>query len=300
MKKSLVVLLFIFIALKGFSAEKYTGSLLWKISGNDLISPSYVLGTHHFVPASYVNEIPGYSEAWKSVDKVVGEVDLTDTQKTAAFMAESMMFDDSSLYITLLTEGERMQLENMSEKLFGGNVDFLFRFKPSALAVFYIQYLYSQDNPSYDLRRTISIDQYTQDRAKEENKTTGGLETIEEQVNLLFNYGSAEEQMKDLACAIDNSPEVMADMKKMTEYYFQARLWELYDMYKNSSSSSCEVSAEYMNMLLEERNLRWLQSIPAIMSKTSTLFVVGALHLPGEPGLLYKLDKMGYTVEPVN
>ena len=39
--------------------------------------------------------------------------------------------------------------------------------------------------------------------------------------------------------------------------------------------------------------------MPAIMKANSTLFAVGAGHLPGERGILNLLKQQGYTVEAV-
>ena len=39
--------------------------------------------------------------------------------------------------------------------------------------------------------------------------------------------------------------------------------------------------------------------IPAIMKAAPTFVAVGALHLPGNKGLLSLLKKQGYTVEAV-
>ena len=33
--------------------------LLWKVSGNGLARPSYIMGTHHMAPASMIDEIAG-------------------------------------------------------------------------------------------------------------------------------------------------------------------------------------------------------------------------------------------------
>jgi uncharacterized protein YbaP (TraB family) len=47
------------------------------------------------------------------------------------------------------------------------------------------------------------------------------------------------------------------------------------------------------------RNLAWMKKIPSVMSRKSTLFVVGCLHLPGPDGVLNLLRQAGYTVEAV-
>ena len=57
MKKILGILLFIGIALNA------NAQLLWKISGNGLEKPSYILGTHHLAPLSIKDSIAGLPEA---------------------------------------------------------------------------------------------------------------------------------------------------------------------------------------------------------------------------------------------
>ena len=51
--------------------------------------------------------------------------------------------------------------------------------------------------------------------------------------------------------------------------------------------------------LLYARNADWADKIPAIIADKSTLFVVGAAHLPGERGVLELLRAKGYVVEPL-
>jgi len=47
------------------------------------------------------------------------------------------------------------------------------------------------------------------------------------------------------------------------------------------------------------RNTMWMPTILSNIKQCACLFAVGALHLPGEEGLINVLRKEGYTVEPV-
>ena len=51
--------------------------------------------------------------------------------------------------------------------------------------------------------------------------------------------------------------------------------------------------------LIFKRNADWLKELPAIMSETPSFIAVGALHLPGEKGVLEGLRKAGYKITPV-
>ena len=68
MKRVLVIIAFVLLAAQSANAQ-----LLWKISGRGIDKPSYILGTHHAVPFTYCDSIPGLMEAFDQVDYVIGE-----------------------------------------------------------------------------------------------------------------------------------------------------------------------------------------------------------------------------------
>ena len=61
-----------------FSAQ---AQILYRISGNDLKSPSYIVGTYHLAPASFADSIPGMREAIENTNQVCGELDMMDAFK---------------------------------------------------------------------------------------------------------------------------------------------------------------------------------------------------------------------------
>lgn len=70
-KKTFIALAAIFILLScsaGTSKEK-ENSLLWKISGNGLQKPSYLFGTHHLIPISFLDSIPGIEAALEETEQ---------------------------------------------------------------------------------------------------------------------------------------------------------------------------------------------------------------------------------------
>ncbi len=50
--------------------------VLYKISGNGLKKPSYVIGTCHVVKASFLDTIPGANRVIDEVEQVYGELDM--------------------------------------------------------------------------------------------------------------------------------------------------------------------------------------------------------------------------------
>ena len=64
MKSFIGAVLFICVA---FSAN---AQLLWKVSGNGLNQPSYIIGTHHLAPFSIMDSIAGLQKAMKETQQV--------------------------------------------------------------------------------------------------------------------------------------------------------------------------------------------------------------------------------------
>ena len=60
------------------------------------------------------------------------------------------------------------------------------------------------------------------------------------------------------------------------------------------------VTAEYNDMILFDRNKKWMEHIPKLISEQASRIAVGAAHLPGQDGLINLLRLQGFTVEPVN
>ena len=56
------------------AAVSINAQLLYKISGNDLEKPSYIIGTHHLANVGFVEKINGVKEALTETEQVYGEL----------------------------------------------------------------------------------------------------------------------------------------------------------------------------------------------------------------------------------
>lgn len=71
MKKTLLTLALLIAALSA------PAQLLYKISGNGLQAPSYIVGTYHLAEVSFVDSIPGIRQALDNCQQVYGEIDMS-------------------------------------------------------------------------------------------------------------------------------------------------------------------------------------------------------------------------------
>ena len=99
MKSFIGAVLFICVA---FSAN---AQLLWKVSGNGLNQPSYIIGTHHLAPFSIMDSFAGLLKAIKATQHVIGERKMSEMQSpfTLQKMQQVMMIANDSTLSTLLS-----------------------------------------------------------------------------------------------------------------------------------------------------------------------------------------------------
>ena len=76
MKKLIIISLALVSMFTSANAQ-----LLYKISGKDLKSPSYIVGTYHLAPVSFVNAIEGIPDALTNTEQICGELDMEDMKK---------------------------------------------------------------------------------------------------------------------------------------------------------------------------------------------------------------------------
>ena len=95
MKKLLMILAAMMISLAS------NAQVLYKISGNGLKKPSYVIGTCHVVKASFLDTIPGANRVIDDVEQVYGELDMRhiSNQDTLLSIAKMMMLPSWKIFL---------------------------------------------------------------------------------------------------------------------------------------------------------------------------------------------------------
>ena len=267
--------------------------LLWKISGNGIKKPSYILGSHHGCPSSYCDSIPGLMKAFDKVDNVIGEINLLEfaqmtPERMQKMQAMMMMPSDTSL-LSLFSEEETVKVNAWLNKEMGASLENLSMMKPMTIIVTVQNKMLMEMMP--ELATMTQIDKYMQTLGKYEGKAVGELETADYQLTLLYGY-SLEEQADTLLEIIDkgNSRELLIEL---TETYKSQDLDKLWELFKESMTNY-----EY-DATIKVRNLNWEKQMKELLPKQTTIFVVGAGHLPGEYGMINLLREAGYKVTPV-
>ena len=273
--------------------------LLWKVTGNGLGRPSYIFGTHHMAPSTMIDQIKGMNVAIEGCDIVVGEVekDSLMSPEVQARMAQAMVAPPDSTLDKVLTPADYSIVEKVFNKYFstlGMKLKQVNNLKPNAIstqmqAMKAIKYF-----PNFDTKSLIDV--MVQARANEAGRPSMGLESVDEQINLLFN-GSIANQAKGLVEACKQDEFFQVQSAALADAYLHQDLDKLFSVMTDATMGGD--SEEEMEILIYSRNRSWASKLKEIMPERACLVCVGAGHLPGDQGLLQLLRNEGYTVEPM-
>lgn len=273
--------------------------LLWKVSGNGLGRPSYIFGTHHMAPSTMIDQIPGINAAIDGCDIVVGEIekDSLMSKEAQMKMANAMIAPTDSTLDMLYTPTEYAVIEKVFDKYFGAmgvKLAQMKTLKPNAISTQLQAMQAVKYFPNFDANNLIDI--AVQDRANKAGRPSASLESLQEQIDLLFN-APLTEQAKNLLEACRQDAFFQEQSSALAEAYMHQDLDKLMAVMTDATMGG--ESEEAMEALIYSRNRNWAEKLAKMMPERTCLVCVGAGHLPGPKGLLQLLRDKGYTVEPM-
>lgn len=301
MKKVLTTALVLALTSMTASAQ-----LLYKISGNGLEKPSYIIGTHHLANVGFVNQISGVTEALTETDQVYGELvwDTMTNIDSLKAVQNAMTLPAGKTIKDYLTPDEYKRLDAfMVAKMGTGLSNPMVASKmgnltPMALVTQFQLLLYMTKHMG-EFDPSSTFDQYFQAQAKKNGLPCGGLETLQKQINVLYTGKPMSRQVEELMCFIDNENFNSQMMEDLTSAFYAQNLETLKQVMDRKLGGKCDSTPEEEDMLINNRNADWVAKMPGIMTSKPTFFAVGAAHLPGDKGVLQLLRNAGYTIEGV-
>ncbi|WP_047031943.1 TraB/GumN family protein [Hoeflea sp. IMCC20628] len=283
------------------AATKYGSGFLWKVEKPG-IDTSWLFGTMH-VTDPRVTQLPDAAQiAFDAAGTVVIEtVDILDPVKAQAALLskpELTMFTDGSTLTSLLSEDDAKLVEaELSRR--GIPLALVSRMKPWMIAGLVAL-------PPCELARKSAgaefLDIKIANTAKAAGKPVLGLESIGEQMAAMADL-PMEFHIRGLVETIklaDLMPDIMATM---TELYLQGEIALIMPVIMASGPDGTEEDidgyAEFEERIVRMRNHVMAERAAPILEQGDVFIAVGALHLPGDEGLVSLLETAGYTVSSV-
>lgn len=289
----------IFISLVCVSAFncQVENSLLWSIKGKGLKKTSYLYGTFHVQDERVFFRIDEINEKLDDCKFMAGELNHQEEMADPMALLGQIQMKDSTLTDFYSAE-EYEYVKAQLEKKLG-----MMAFMADKLKPFYTMTMLMEDNGTNlqkdSLQESPNFSEILDDKIQSSARSKGlevfGLETAEDAL-LAIDQISLKKQANLL---IETLKEMEANpqddqMEKMVEIYINEDLNAMLGMYNKLSMGSA-----FEQHLIVHRNSNFVDELIKLMKEKPTFCAVGALHLPGERGMIKMLQEMGYSVEPV-
>ena len=261
---------------------------LFKVEKNG--TSSYLFGTVHVGDASMKGLPEKVTKAIDQSEQVVVEVDiskLTPLQMQQRSMPFMMLKDGK----TLQTELSKQNYNKLKDYFAKKSIDIaMFNgLKPWAVMVTMMQIEFQNAGFSDQ----TGIDKQVLAYAKKQNITIGELETLEQQLQMFDGMALLSNEM------IEETFEQLADIN--TYFIKLVNAWKNGDMdtlteYYNMSFDESNYGEISEQVMLVNRNNKWVEQLVPRLTNERLFIAVGALHLPEQHGLIKQLTDAGFTI----
>jgi uncharacterized protein len=271
--------------------------LLWKIEKPGT-RPSWLFGTMHLTDPR-VLKLPAPAEAaYQAADTVIIETDeILDPKGPLKVMAESpelMMFTDGTTLEKIIPADKLAAVKaSLSER--GIPLVSVNRMQPWMLTSMLAM-------PACEIARkkqgVAFLDVKLAEDARRSGKEIGGLETIRDQLGAMASL-PAQFHIDGMIEMLALGPKMKDIFETMTVLYIQGDVGTILPLIRSVSpdgTASGQSYAEFEEKMVNARNRTMAERAKPIIAKGNAFIAVGALHLPGEEGLVSLLRKQNYTV----
>lgn len=259
-------------------------TVLFKVTCSNNNHVSYLFGTHHAFGKVFFDSLTIANQALVSSEILIKE-NLNIPGKTA---------EDIINHRTETTEWKKyLSKEDLKyiNNLFATSPTNYSKMTPTEMYVFLNRHFKQQvclNRSSNDT--SLSLDDYIATKAVEQNIELCGLETTEEQINLINK-----------------------DVEGMPKKSHKRRLSNIIEKIRTQNVNDCKEINWYSNMkmdyqlnvpcknalILNHRNDRWIKKIVNLLEKKNCFIAVGLSHLMYECGLINQLAELNYTITPI-
>jgi len=290
--RSLFVLCVACLSLAGMAQELSQESapqqrgLLWIVESDNAES-SYLFGTIHTEEPQVLELVDELADELKSSRMFVME--LEPRPGTVEELSLKMHFSDGRNLRTVLGESlfesavEAMATYNVPQGL-------VVKMKPWAVVL-----TLSVPPP----KTGLFLDMALYMMALRNEIPVLGLETVDEQLEF-FDTLRDDQQVELLEETLTTRDKLEKSFQELLAAYLDRDLAEMERLNnKYLDETDPEIAELFRARLLDARNLRMLDRMIPALRDGRAFIAVGALHLPGETGLIRGLREKGYRVTPI-
>jgi len=262
--------------------DKFSNGLLWKVSGNDDEEKGYVFGTIH-VDDQVILDLP--------------EPVISNLKNSNYFAMEAIPLPEDAIEFSkqmFFTDGNRLD-ELLSEEIFnktesilkvhGLTREMVARMRPWAAYIIM----------NYPANMKIVLDLHLLQMAQNNGAQVSGLESSREQISI-FSDIDINQQVRMLVDAVCHYETLLTDINELKKLYLDRDLKGLNDYSQRYTFGDDSIYEKISQHLISDRNYRMVERMRKILETGKAFIAVGAMHLPGEDGILNILEQNNYKV----
>ncbi|MCZ4282241.1 TraB/GumN family protein [Kiloniella laminariae] len=275
----------------------YGQGLFWKIEREGR-SPSYLFGTMHVSDPRILKQKDRVKPYLNKADVLYLEIDPTLREAREAYNVR--IRDDGKTLDEVLPEEVYSKIRDIALKQEIPEEDL----KQLELWAVYsmIQSLLGEESQKVE-EEGLALDFQLGQMAEENDVPVKSLETAREQLGVFHErddniFYDAIIRALESPLAVQNSLELMEQYKQWylaenTSAFYRSMLEEL-------KTEPPEIYDIMKTRLIDKRNLNMANRMARGLVRGNSFTAVGALHLPGEKGILNILVERGYQVSPMD
>jgi hypothetical protein len=281
------------------AATSNANALLWRVErpGHAV---SYLFGTVHLTDERVTRLSPAVEKALADSKTIALEVSDLSDKTTASVIAQSaplVMFTDGQRLDGMLSEQEYETVEEIVGRS-GMPTDLAAQFKPWIITM--ILSVSECERKKVQQGERV-LDMQLAERGKKRGMKIYGLETIPEQLKALASVPQ-EQQLQMLRASLKFADRTNDLMETLVQLYLTRNITAVMPFQialARQVGIGDEAFAGFQQKLLVERNEKMRAAAEPLLDEGGVFIAVGALHLPGDKGLVALLRETGYTVTPI-
>ena len=261
--------------------------LLYKISGDSLSKPSYIVASHPFLnPLGVVTGISSLREALTNTDQLVEDINKAAYAST---ISDAEKLPAGKTLGSLLTPAQTKLMDSFLKKYteVGWNSPYNQRryngkMPLAVLADFYRLLFVANHMGEYD--PTHSFNEYFEAQAKKNSEPIHALTSVDDYVNV-FQNTPLDSQVTALTSFLENTNMALMKIDKSVEAF---------------DNKDMEASAgTWLGIGPKPDTKAWTEKMIKFMTDKPAFFVIPASALGGDNGVLALLKAQGYQVDSI-
>jgi len=277
------LVLFILFTASGVWAE----SSVWVVRFSN--ATVYLAGSFHMLRASDYPLPAEFFRAYNDSRKIIFEVPPGETE-SPEYMERFLslaIYNDGTTLKEHITTAAYAKAESFCKERNYPLEQYQF-FKPT----FLVMTLTVSEMNKIGADPQKGIDNFFKDKAVQDGKATGSLETVDQQISLLtsMDEGLGSDQILESIEELKQIEVMLGELLAVWRKGDEAKMEELY-------IKDLKLYPKLYQTLIVDRNNKWVRNIEVYLNGSgNTMVVVGAAHLVGADGLVNLLRKRGYKV----